>query len=468
MDIINEIFSSNKVLYECSCGHCKPLTHIYFCRYCLKIRCKDCVSHEVDSQYCQHCLEYIPTVDAKLKKNKCASCFQCPVCMHTFTPRTFLASVPSETDPNGMTTRKAQVLLCSYCKWSSKDVGIPDQLVGSGGWPEVEVPNKKRIEGLVEHYRVIAQRERMEKEKKRINPRPGHAIHLLDKYGISASLSAKLTESLRTKAGRTSSNYMPTSKSLTDIKLEPSIATDQLEPLKIEDYYNRDLNEMEISTIEQRLMQIEIQPGPVEKFYPISKMLYVKRSLRCKECDHNLIKPEYNSSSIKFKIQLSAYYDIPEVKIASKPKLYPFSESTVELTFKNPYQYGMNISLHPLNEDEMNETITGKVILPKSEFILECKDDTLELELDSTQKNRYNDDPQLITFRRGNKIGLRLQVSPTIGSGDCRICFRLKHDFVNSVIQTKSTGGSEPQVSWIYHKIYINLGPVIESRESVA
>lgn len=401
MDVINEIFATNKVLYQCACGHCKPLTHIYFCRYCLKMRCKDCVYHEVDSQYCQHCLEYIPTIDAKLKKNKCASCFQCPNCMHTLTPRTFLASVPSETDPNGMTTRKAQFLLCSYCKWSSKDVGIPDQFIGSGGWPEVEAPNRKRVEGLVDHYRVIAQRERMEKEKKRINPRPGHAIHLLDKYGISASLSAKLTESLRTKAysGRISSNYLSASKSLTDIKLEPSLATDDVEPLDVDTFYNKDLNESEISSIEQRLMQVEMQPNTVSQFYPISKMLYVKRSLRCKECDHNIIKPEYNSSSIKFKIQLSAFYDIPEVKIASTPKLIPHKESMVELTFKNPYQYGMHVCLQPLKDEEIDKSITGKIILPKAEFILECKDDTLEPELDSTQKTRYNDDPQLITFR---------------------------------------------------------------------
>lgn len=66
----------------------------------------------------------------------------------------------------------------------------------------------------------------------------------------------------------------------------------------------------------------------------------------------------------------------------------------VELTFKNPYQYGMHVCLQPLKDEEMDESITGKIILPKAEFILECKDDTLEPELDSTQKTRYNDDPQ--------------------------------------------------------------------------
>ena len=30
-------------------------------------------------------------------------------------------------------------------------------------------------------------------------------------------------------------------------------------------------------------------------------------------CEHNLSKPEYNPTSIKFKIQLAAYYHVPEI-----------------------------------------------------------------------------------------------------------------------------------------------------------
>jgi dynactin 4 len=32
-------------------------------------------------------------------------------------------------------------------------------------------------------------------------------------------------------------------------------------------------------------------------------------------CEHNLSKPEYNPTSIKFKIQLAAYYHVPEIVI---------------------------------------------------------------------------------------------------------------------------------------------------------
>ena len=82
----------------------------------------------MDSQYCQHCLEYIPTIGAKLKKNRCSSCFQCPSCFHTLSTRALVVQTPSESDPNQLTPKKAFFLTCGFCRWSSKDVGIPDQV----------------------------------------------------------------------------------------------------------------------------------------------------------------------------------------------------------------------------------------------------------------------------------------------------------------------------------------------------
>lgn len=59
-------------------------------------------------------------------------------------------------------------------------------------------PNAKSISALFEHYRIIAQKEKLEKDKKR-NKRPLNAIDLFDKYGISVSLSPRVNESLRSK-----------------------------------------------------------------------------------------------------------------------------------------------------------------------------------------------------------------------------------------------------------------------------
>lgn len=61
-----------------------------------------------------------------------------------------------------------------------------------------------------------------------------------------------------------------------------------------------------VTTISQRLMLTDSQPTTTDKLFPIHKQLCVKRSLRCRSCEHNVSKPEYNPTSIKFKIQLFA------------------------------------------------------------------------------------------------------------------------------------------------------------------
>lgn len=186
----------------------------------------------------------------------------------------------------------------------------------SGNLPEPEIPHAKRLETLFEYYRIWSNKEKNEKEKKRVNPKS--AIFLLDKYGITSALSAKVTATLRARMARSSSGV-----SLSDMKsfpelegFKPSVALEEheiekLEKLNIEDYYGTNENETEINvsdrnSLNQILHQVETQPSKQKDLFPISQMLVVKRSLRCKKCEHNLSKPEFNPSLIKFKIQLSA------------------------------------------------------------------------------------------------------------------------------------------------------------------
>jgi hypothetical protein len=47
LDIMTTLLNVNRVKYQCSCGTFKSLCYLYFCRHCLKIKCKDCVILEV-------------------------------------------------------------------------------------------------------------------------------------------------------------------------------------------------------------------------------------------------------------------------------------------------------------------------------------------------------------------------------------------------------------------------------------
>jgi len=61
-----------------------------------------------------------------------------------------------------------------------------------------------------------------------------------------------------------------------------------------------------VTTLTQRLAQPEFQTALVSDFFPAHKHLMIKRSQRCRSCEHNVSKPEFNPGSIKFKIQLAA------------------------------------------------------------------------------------------------------------------------------------------------------------------
>ncbi|KAI1303581.1 Dynactin subunit 4 [Halotydeus destructor] len=459
------LYGSDKVVYECSCGYLRPISKVYFCRHCLKLRCKNCLSHEVDSQYCQHCLEYIPTIDAKLKKNKCSSCFSCPCCSHTLSTKAIVSNVKSDTDASVVTPKKSFYLVCNFCKWTSRDANIADQSTGSGGWPDVPTPDGRRLDVLYEHYRVIAQKEKMEKEKKRINPRTGHALHLLDKYGISASLSPKVRAQFYAKMSMSVTS--PTSpvgsvgdlKSPSNVPCDPAIAEDDQENYSLTgDFYEQDLDLNSVSTIEQRLAQVELQPEMRSKLYPMSHMLSVKRSLRCKECEHNLSKPEYNPSSIKFKILLAAYYHVPEIQIRALPVLVAGKTGTLEITIQNPSPYALHVTLE--DSDDSDDGTNCDVSLPQVEMIIPPKDDTLDIDIDGSGTGKTNPtlESVMVTFRKGNKLGLALPVTLRHDVvGQHRIGFYLKHDFVNHVMLSPGSDKRETQVKFVSHKVAINL-----------
>lgn len=183
------------VKYVCACGHQNPISKLYFCRYCLKLRCGYCVCsqvkksicklclfrliriYQVDSHFCCNCLENIPSTEAKFKKNRCGKCFDCPSCQHTLSSRAnTVQMLPTPRKPeDGVTpptagkeakpiARKMYYLVCLNCRWTSRDVGIPDQTVATGQWPELEYAHATRFALLLEHYQNVVLQDKQEKQ----------------------------------------------------------------------------------------------------------------------------------------------------------------------------------------------------------------------------------------------------------------------------------------------------------------
>uniref|UniRef100_A0A8C9RZE9 Dynactin subunit 4 n=1 Tax=Scleropages formosus TaxID=113540 RepID=A0A8C9RZE9_SCLFO len=440
-----------------------PLSNLYFCRYCLELRSLECVSHEVDSHYCPSCLENMPSAEAKLKKNRCANCFDCPCCMHTLSTRATNIPAPLPDDPAKTTMKKAYYLACGFCRWTSRDVGMADKSVASGGWQEPENPHAQRIAKLIEFYQQLAQREKLERDRKKLARRRPYmplafscSVVLQEKYGLGTRLQ-------RQRSGVPLSSLSGLSlkegEDQKEIKIEPAQALDEVEPLP-EDYYTRPVNLPEVTTLRQRLLQPDFQPAGAPQMLPKHKHLLIKRSLRCRKCEHNLSKPEFNPTSIKFKIQLVALNYVPEVRIMSIPNLRYMKESQVLLTLTNPVENVTCVTLVPCEEGDLdNINSTAKVLVPSKELLLAGKDAAAEYD-ELAEPQDFQDDPDVVAFRKSNKIGFFIKVTPQCENRDVTVSFKMRHDFRNlsAPVRPSDEGEAPSEAVWLSHHVELSLG----------
>uniref|UniRef100_A0A672GGW8 Dynactin subunit 4 n=1 Tax=Salarias fasciatus TaxID=181472 RepID=A0A672GGW8_SALFA len=438
-----------------------PISQLYFCRYCSELRSLECVSHEVDSHYCPSCLENMPSAEAKLKKNRCANCFDCPCCMHTLSTRATNIPAPLPDDPTKTAMKKAYYLACGFCRWTSRDVGMADKSVASGGWQEPENPHTQRITKLIEYYQQLAHREKQERDRKKLaRRRQCMPLAFSEKYGLGTRLQRQRPGApISSLAGLT----LKEGEDQKEISIEPAQALDEVEPLP-EDCYTRPVSLPEVTTLRQRLLQPDFQPAGASQLHPRHKHLLMKRSLRCRKCEHNLSKPEFNPTSIKFKIQLVFAFRFMPVLDGLSPALC-VQESQVLLTLTNPVENVTHVTLTACEEgdpDDVNST--AKVIVPSKELVLAGKDAAAEYD-ELAEPQDFHDDPDVVAFRKSNKIGFFIKVIPQREEdSDVTVSFKIRHDFRNLAAPVRSSeeGGAEPAVEsiWLTQHVELQLGPL--------
>ena len=493
------------VRYSCTCGTPQPISRLYFCRHCAQLRCGFCVSHEVDSHYCPNCLENMPSAEARLKKNRCANCFDCPSCAHTLSTRATSVLVPAAEDPSKTVQKKVYYLACSYCRWTSRDIGLQDQNVASGGWPEVENPSGARLAAMQEHFRAVAQREKIEKESKRyLGGRSKMSyMQLSDKYGLNTAMARKragLPPLTQQAGGAAAAVADPTGQS---VELTPSEAVDisEVEVLPEAELFEKPVDLCQVTDLQQRFQQMETQPSGVRDVFPRHKHLMIKRSQRCRKCEHNLSKPEYNPSSIKFKIQLAAYYHIPEVVIFKTDKaLKPGTKSGFVIKVVNPTQHPTKVEF--LGKDEYKaekERIDAEVEQKKSTegekktvsllrnpslvkasdlhsvsanssclvpgggstVYVPPRDDAAEFDDAGPDLQGVVDDEKVVAWRKGNKVGVFLHVVPDSDlkpGAEVIAEFALKFVYTNTISALEKR---EVQTTDILVPIFISLGKIL-------
>jgi dynactin 4 len=92
----------------------------------------------------------------------------------------------------------------------------------------------------------------------------------------------------------------------------------------------------------------------VSNIFIHSTKISQSRSIRCRHCEHNVIKPEYNpTTSIKYRIQEFASSHVPKVRIIMCDKLEAGKSCLITLKMTNPTMNDMTITIMELpTEDE--------------------------------------------------------------------------------------------------------------------
>jgi len=485
----------DRIKYLSSDNQWHPLCWLQFCRYCAQLRSLDSLSHEVDSRFCSNCLETMANGGEMMRKNKCVNCFDCPSCGNVLSTRASNVTLTSTTeaagdssgggststtpDAKGGASKKVFYLACGFCRWSSRDVGIPDQTVASGAWPEQENPHERRISDLMAYYRYLAAMEKAEKDRRK-SPRKRVGTQLLqDKYGLTSVVAKRraggLSAAMANMNVGSSRHGSPGAEDPAGKKPEVARveAKSEVEPLP-PDIYTLPLNLSQVCTMKQRLAAPDVQPISRSQLHPLRKHLQVKRSLRCKECDHYVLKPEYNAASIKFKICCTATHHVPEVRIKHLPALSVEKTSEVIITITNPVERQIQCALVPLNLPEDESPTTSSITLPSTDVTLSPKDEAGEYDLASSATNvATNPDaapgqnPEVV-FTKGNKIGLAVHVTPSKSAIDRKgrvvAGFCLKYEYRNlSAMQLKSEQGKEPETMTLEIPVMLDLGMLSES-----
>ncbi|KAH7037708.1 dynactin p62 family-domain-containing protein [Microdochium trichocladiopsis] len=350
-----------------------PLEHLLYCDVCQQIRCPRCVAEELVNIYCPNCLFEVATSSLKTEGNRCTrSCFQCPICIGPLSVQA-LETAPDPgllqaENPAAQPTSGPWILTCSYCHWTSTEIGVQfdkpqgisaqlaklrngddvnRQLYGSpvGDMSPLKsdaVPDatKSRFATLKSFY-----------QSQLAESTSGGAVAGLGEYGYSspAALSRIMNIYSGNLGGLKPKGRAPVMREADTpaegLRLSDLDETAAQAKLRSGGYDGS-------VTIEQAKAQVEEGARFADELWPIPYLLRSKRSKRCPVCRHIISKPESKVGNTRWRIRLVANNYIPSISIRplSPPApaaslLKPLNPVQFLLTFKNPIFEDVKVTL---------------------------------------------------------------------------------------------------------------------------
>uniref|UniRef100_A0A5S6Q379 Dynactin subunit 4 n=1 Tax=Trichuris muris TaxID=70415 RepID=A0A5S6Q379_TRIMR len=448
---MSTLYDVDVTKYRCTCGSWSSLCRLYFCKYCLVLRCTGCTTSEVDSLFCPSCLENMTSSEARTHKNRCNSCYECPCCDQLLSLRVIQSPtsnsadcVESNAEAKEPSVEKLYRLYCQYCCWSSQQAGLPDQTIATRAWPEATIVNEKSLNKAAEHFSHLAAIEKFEATRRSFFPKRFSLFQYHPERFAYHNIFSKL------QSGKTDNE----SAEPDDSSKAACVPSEDVEPLD-ESIFSRQINVANLTTMSQRLKIPEMQPLYVNELLPLRKSLVVRKSIRCRSCEHNVIRGEYVPSSVKFKIQFCAMLLIPEVRLLRRP-VADDDQFPVFLTVTNFGLTTMTILLLPDAEYD-DESLS--VVFPPQEILI-GKHDEPSIYTKRGQKvdplSLFTDDSQFVVPMSDHKVLVRLKVTVRQRLPNAKLYVLVKHHCENTLL--KPVGESKsPEMVWLDHHVKVTL-----------
>ncbi|CAI4231910.1 unnamed protein product [Auanema sp. JU1783] len=406
---MDNISHNRRVEYECGCNEWWPLSNLFFCCHCSKTRCHSCAYVEIDQMFCSNCLETVPPGEARLKRNRCHNCHQCPVCETIL----FVRAVGENT-----------FLTCGTCRWTTKDSDIPFQTT-STNWPMRENPLEKELNLVEDQLRGFALIEKSKRDTMKFSKRRSNtasSLTLTDRYNLQFS-------------------YQKRKKTMEKPTVEAPIheASEEVPELDINEVCS---NKREILPLETLIRQPLDYEQPLR---PVRMLLTPRKAIRCKECDHNVIKLDHGPCAFKYKVQYFARNYIPEVKLSREPELLRDQSTIVFLSIANQSMDKIDVKL----EHQSDSKEQAKFKMEPIELSLPPADEAADLCETPLPTTRIDTNTDPVVFRRRHRVGVRLEADC---SNSTVLGIRLSY---RSELLSMQTEKSPPE--WLFSNIRVHL-----------
>ncbi|ATY60835.1 dynactin Arp1 p62 subunit [Cordyceps militaris] len=431
-----------------------PLEYLLYCEDCQQIRCPRCVTEETVTYFCPNCLFEVPSSNLRSEGTRCTrSCYQCPNCIGPVQ----VVAVPNASEtkllgPDGASTTSTGpfALICQYCNWSSREIGIEfdrhsgihSQLsrVNNGGEPKITAKEVKERRKET-HDDTPLPDDVVDADLQFANLKSFYQSQLADVSsalgglsthdgGFSSPAALSRIMSLYTgRGGQKSQQGVPyvmrealnTDEGLKLAQLNDSSSIKKLTTGGWECTVGAEQKENQLEGIQ---FQDELRPIPY--------LLRTKRSKRCPACRHILSKPENKVTSTRYKIRLVARSYIPTTTIrplqpTSNPipvtyrpgiseegLLKPSRPYQYILTFKNPLFENIKVSLATPNVTPGRFASIVTVLCPQ--FEIDANTDMWDDALKDDGRDRTDGSNQVevgkIWERGRNWVSIILEVVP--------------------------------------------------------